>query len=226
MLRRSPRPLLTFFDTCGPASAARVGHTQEDARVGRDVTKQRRFIVSEGLFKNDGSMAPLAELVRLKARYGYRLILDESLSFGALGATGRGLAEHAGVEVAEVDVVLVTMEYGLASVGGLCCGSIEVVDHQRLSGAGYCFSASAPPFVSSAATTALRMLDAEPQLVAALRGNVATLRSFIKVRARARGGALLATARKRHARIPISQAACCFFFSFSFFGGGCSGIAF
>ena len=47
----------------------------------------------------------------------------------------------------------------------------QVVDHQRLSAAGYCYSASAPPFVSAAASAALRMLRAEPVLVSDLRKN-------------------------------------------------------
>lgn len=47
----------------------------------------------------------------------------------------------------------------------------QVVDHQRLSAAGYCYSASAPPFVSAAASCALRILRAEPVLVTALKRN-------------------------------------------------------
>jgi len=56
-------------------------------------------------------------------------------------------------------------------VGGLCLGNLEVVDHQRLSGAGYCFSASAPPFVSAVASAALKVLQAEPKLLVSLRQN-------------------------------------------------------
>ena len=41
----------------------------------------------------------------------------------------------------------------------------EIVDHQRLSGAGYCFSASAPPFLSAAAIAALTKLEQKPQLL-------------------------------------------------------------
>ena len=37
-------------------------------------------------------------------------------------------------------MLTVAMDTALASVGGLCVGTREVVDHQRLSGAGYCFS--------------------------------------------------------------------------------------
>lgn len=143
----------------------------EDVRSGRDVTKQRRFLVSEGLFKKDGSLAPLKQLVHLKNRFGFRLILDECLSFGVIGKTGRGLTEHCNLPVTEVDMIIVSLEHGLSSIGGLCLGNIEVVDHQRLSGAGYCFSAAAPPFVSSVALASLNILQSEPDLLVKLERN-------------------------------------------------------
>jgi serine palmitoyltransferase len=143
----------------------------EDKKTGRDVTLQRRFIVSEGLFKVDGTIAPLKSLVDLKNRFGYRLILDECLSFGVLGKTGRGLTEHFDLPVTEVEMIILSLEHGFASIGGLCLGNIEVVDHQRLSGAGYCFSAAAPPFVSTVALKSLNILKAEPKLITQLEKN-------------------------------------------------------
>lgn len=53
----------------------------------------RRFICSEGIFQNDGTLANLKRLCELKRKYKYRLILDESYSFGVVGNTGRGLTE-------------------------------------------------------------------------------------------------------------------------------------
>ncbi|CAN0404949.1 unnamed protein product, partial [Hapterophycus canaliculatus] len=55
----------------------------------------------------------------------------------------------------------------------------KVVDHQRLSGAGYCYSAAAPPFTSAAASAALRMLRAEPGLVSSLRTNAEFLHKAV-----------------------------------------------
>ena len=51
---------------------------------------QRRFVIVEGLYRNTGDLCPLPEIVALKERYCYRLVLDESLSFGTMGGTGRG----------------------------------------------------------------------------------------------------------------------------------------
>jgi 7-keto-8-aminopelargonate synthetase-like enzyme len=50
------------------------------------------------------------------------------------------------------------MGCALASVGGFCVGHHEVCDHQRLCGQGYCFSASLPPYLATAAHEALAVL--------------------------------------------------------------------
>ena len=67
------------------------------------------------------------------------------------------------------------MCHALASSGGFCAGAEPVVDHQRLSGAGYCYSASMPALLAVAAQEALRKLAAEPARIAALRRHRATL---------------------------------------------------
>ena len=110
--------------------------------------------------------------MRLRNQFKFRLIVDESVSVGTLGATGRGLTEHLGLKVSQVDIICASMSNAIASVGGFCVGSKAIVKHQRLSGAGYCFSASLPPFVSQGSTTALQVIDEEPQRLARLRTNV------------------------------------------------------
>ncbi|CAM9844233.1 unnamed protein product, partial [Hapterophycus canaliculatus] len=82
---------------------------QEDKRLKRNVLDQRRFIVVEGLYRNYGDLCPLPRLLELKEKYCYRLILNEALSFGVLGATGRGLMEMYGVDVSEVEIVALSM---------------------------------------------------------------------------------------------------------------------
>lgn len=57
------------------------------------------------------------------------------------------------------------MEGALASVGGFCCGTSFIVEHQRLSGIGYCFSASLPPLLAVAALTSLSQLKSDPSRV-------------------------------------------------------------
>ncbi len=66
-------------------------------------------------------------------------------------------------------------------MGGFCAGEREIVDHQRLSGLGYCFSASLPPLLATAALGALRTLqgaDAKERL-AALANNARLARQLL-----------------------------------------------
>lgn len=66
----------------------------------------------------------------------------------------------------------IALENSLGSIGGVTVGNEDVVDHQRLSGAGYCYSASAPPFTACAAVASLRLLKDQPELVQRLQSNI------------------------------------------------------
>ncbi len=56
--------------------------------------------------------------------------MDEAISFGVLGKTGRGITEHFGVPIDEIDLITVSLEHSLASIGGMCVGKAYVIDHQ------------------------------------------------------------------------------------------------
>lgn len=153
--------LITFrHNDMGHLTEILTSIAADDKRKRFDTRQQRRFIITEGLFRLVGDLCPLNEIIKLKEQFCYRLILDESTSFGVVGKTGRGVTEYFGVNITDVEIITIAVDTALASVGGLCVGSHEIVDHQRLSGAGYCFSASSPPFLAVAALTALKRLDA------------------------------------------------------------------
>jgi len=133
---------------------------QTDKKLKRKSNKQRRFIIVEGLYRNTGKIVPLDQLVKLKHEYNCRLILDESHSFGTLGKTGKGVMElYSSRPMYDVEITTMALENAIGSIGGITVGSEEVVDHQRLSGSGYCFSASSPPFTASAAIQSLKQLQ-------------------------------------------------------------------
>ena len=179
------KDIVVIDDAC--ANAVRAGCTLSRARIVtfkhndvhdlektlNEITKKekklkkplnRRFIAVEGIYHNTGEIAPLKEIVRIKNKHKFRLIVDESLSIGVLGATGRGAVEHCGVAPEDVDIIAGSLGHSVASIGGFCAGAREMVDHQRLSGLGYCFSASLPPFLASTSMAALDMMTQESVL--------------------------------------------------------------
>jgi serine palmitoyltransferase len=140
----------------------------EDKKNPKKAKVTRRFLVIEGVYMNSGDICPLPQLVELKHKYKVRIFMDESVSFGTFGKTGKGVTEHFGVPIEEVDLIAGSLENAIASVGGFCCGKAFVIDHQRLSGLGYCFSASAPPMLAQAAITALEVLEDNPDMLVKL----------------------------------------------------------
>lgn len=123
----------------------------------------RRFIVSEGLSANFGDIAPLPKLIELKKKYKYRLVLDESQSIGVIGTRGAGLTDLFDIPATQVDMIVGSMANALCSSGGFCAGSEEIVDHQRLSGLAYCFSASIPAMLAVAASEAIHIIKNHPE---------------------------------------------------------------
>ena len=83
-------------------------------------------------------------------------------------------------QVDEVDIIMVSMENALASVGGFCTGRASIIGHQRLSSLGYCFSASLPPLHAVAAMTAIDIIGSSPTLHTKLVSNVQQFRQLME----------------------------------------------
>ncbi|KAJ8602637.1 hypothetical protein CTAYLR_004101 [Chrysophaeum taylorii] len=163
------RAQVVVFRDADELERTMISIERDDFAKKRTPGSQRRFVVCEAISRDFGTVAPLSRIVDLKNKFGYRLILDESLTFATTGATGRGIKEELGLPSDAVEITTIDLGPALGSVGGICVGTKEVIDHQRLSGAGYCFSAAAPPFVSAAAMAAL---DIVPERLPRLRENV------------------------------------------------------
>lgn len=62
-------------------------------------------------------MAPLPAIIKLKKKHCFRLILDESISIGTVGSTGRGVTEFFNIPVNDVDVICGNLENAFAAYG-------------------------------------------------------------------------------------------------------------
>ncbi|TDG41287.1 hypothetical protein AWZ03_012284 [Drosophila navojoa] len=90
------RSTIVFFKHNDVQDLERSLQQQEkrDQQNPKKAQKTRRFLVVEGIYMNTGKLCPLPELVELRKKYKLRLFLDETVSFGTLGKTGRGITEH------------------------------------------------------------------------------------------------------------------------------------
>ncbi|KAA1121099.1 serine palmitoyltransferase component [Puccinia graminis f. sp. tritici] len=152
----------------------------EEIKYRRKLT--RKFIITEALFESDGQICDLPAIIKLKEKFKFRLILDETWSIGSLGKTGRGLTEYFGVPPKSVDILVGSLATSFNSGGGFCAGSNEVVSHQRINSAALVFSAALPPLLATAASESIKILS-EGDGVARferLRKNTRLLREVLK----------------------------------------------
>lgn len=129
------------------------------------------MILVEGLYSMDGDFPDLPRLIQIKKRFGAWLMVDEAHSLGVLGETGRGVAEHFGVDPRGVDIWMGTLSKTLGSCGGYICGKQDLVNLLKHHSPGYVYSVGLPPPGAAAALAALETLKAQPERVSKLRAN-------------------------------------------------------
>ncbi|MGJ0451893.1 MAG: aminotransferase class I/II-fold pyridoxal phosphate-dependent enzyme [Methylocystis sp.] len=135
------------------------------------------LIVVEGVYSMDGDTADLPRLLAIKEKFQVWLLVDEAHSLGVLGATGRGLAEHQGVDPTRIDLIVGTMSKTLASCGGYVCGKKQVIDWFRYTLPGFVYSVGLSPVILAAARTALRLMQEETWRIAKLADNAELFRT-------------------------------------------------
>lgn len=121
-----------------------------------------KLIVSDGVFSMEGDLADVRSIVALKKKYGARVMIDEAHGLGVMGAHGRGLCEHLGVEE-DVDLVMGTFSKSFASLGGVIAGPREVIEWIKHKSRAMVFAASMTPASVAAALKALEIIEQEPE---------------------------------------------------------------
>ena len=121
-----------------------------------------KLVVVDGVYSMEGDIAPLPAISRVCKQYGARLMVDDAHGIGVLGKTGRGTAEHFGLEN-EVDILMGTYSKSLASIGGFVAADADVVHYIKHTSRPLIFSASPPPASVASVIAALDIIDHEPE---------------------------------------------------------------
>jgi 8-amino-7-oxononanoate synthase len=139
-------------------------------RVLREHEYKDKLIVVDGVFSMEGDIANLPDIIALAKKYGARVMVDDAHGIGVLGRTGRGTAEHFGLED-DVDLIMGTYSKSLASIGGFIAGSADVIHFIKHTARPLIFSASPPPASVASVRAALDIIENEPERRKALWRN-------------------------------------------------------
>jgi glycine C-acetyltransferase len=94
------------------------------------VNKTRKkgvLVLTEGVYGMTGDLAKLDQICELKDKYEARLFVDDAHGCGVMGPSGKGTAEHFGVQD-QVDIYLSTFAKAFTAIGGFSAAKKEVVD--------------------------------------------------------------------------------------------------
>ena len=118
-----------------------------------------KLIATDGVFSMDGIVANLKEICDLADEYDALVMVDDSHSSGFMGATGRGTAEHCGVQ-GRVDVITGTFGKALGGAsGGFTSGRREIINLLRQRSRPYLFSNTLAPAVAHATTKVFDVIE-------------------------------------------------------------------
>jgi 8-amino-7-oxononanoate synthase len=138
-------------------------------------TSGKRLVIVEGVYSMDGDIAALPEMVEVARKHGARIMIDEAHSGFVYGPTGRGVAEHFGLDH-EMDIHVGTFSKALGGMGGYVAGSKSLINYLMGFARSRVFSCALSPVVTAGVLKALHVAEREPELRTRLWDNVAHLR--------------------------------------------------
>mmetsp|Transcript_5656 Transcript_5656/g.8594 ORF Transcript_5656/g.8594 Transcript_5656/m.8594 type:complete len:502 (-) Transcript_5656:16-1521(-) len=116
------------------------------------------LVMVEGIYSMEGAICRLKEIVAVCKKYKAYVYVDEAHSIGALGATGRGVAEHCGVNPDDIDIMMGTFSKSFGGMGGYIASSSRIIDSIRAQSNGILYHNSLSPIVCEQVLTALRII--------------------------------------------------------------------
>lgn len=128
------------------------------------------LVIIDGVYSQDGDLAPLKEIIALCKKYGAKLMVDDAHGTGVIGKTGRGLIETCDAWD-DVDLITGTFSKTFAHVGGYVVASEEMVNYLKYQSRQHLFSASSTPAAMSI-IKAIELIDEEPLWMSILRDNI------------------------------------------------------
>ena len=139
------------------------------------------LVITEGVFGMAGDQGKLKEIVALKDKFQFRLLVDDAHGFGTLGATGAGAGEAQGVQD-DIDLYFSTFAKSMASIGAFVAGDRAIIDYIRYNIRSQIFAKSLPMPITIGNLKRLELLRNLPEMREKLWHNALKLQAGLKER--------------------------------------------
>jgi glycine C-acetyltransferase len=137
------------------------------------------LFITEGVFGMRGQQGKLTEIVAMKQKYNFRLLVDDAHGFGTLGKTGAGAGEEQGCQD-DIDVYFSTFAKSMASIGAFLAADKDIIDYLKYNLRSQMFAKALPMIQTKGALKRLQLLRDNPGLKDKLWVNVDALQSGLR----------------------------------------------
>ena len=175
----------SIYDGCMLSGARTIRFRHNDLKHLEQILHEKRnefnraLVVVESIYSMDGDRCPLADLVSLKKRYSFLLMVDEAHATGLYGENGSGIIEEDNVSDG-VDIAMGTFGKALGSYGAYAAASRDIIDFLVNRAGTFIYSTALPPAVIGANLAALYLVKTEPQLRLDLHQKVAFFKKQLR----------------------------------------------
>lgn len=139
------------------------------------------LLITEGVFGMRGQQGKLKEIVALKQKYNFRLLVDDAHGFGTLGKTGAGAGEEQGVQQ-DIDVYFSTFAKSMANIGAFVAADKDIIDYLKYNLRSQMFAKALPMIQTIGSLKRLELLRNHPELKDKLWENVNALQNGLRKR--------------------------------------------
>lgn len=174
----------SIVDGCNLSGAEFRSYAHNDARsLRRELQRaagRRTLVVTDAVFSMDGDLVDLPAVASACEEFDASLMVDEAHSIGVLGANGKGVAEHYGLDPSVIQVSMGTLSKTIPSAGGYVSGDNDLIFALKNAARGWMFSAAVTPSQTAAADAAFEVITAAPELPGKLRRHTEMYRSILR----------------------------------------------
>ncbi len=125
------------------------------------------LLITEGVFGMSGAQGKLKELIAMKTKFNFRILVDDAHGFGTMGKTGAGTHEEQNC-IDGVDVYFGTFAKSMAGIGAFVASTDEITNFLRYNMRSQTFAKALPMPMVIGLLKRLELLKAHPELKAKL----------------------------------------------------------
>lgn len=123
-----------------------------------ETSKQKKWLITDSLFSMDGDFANIPEIIALKERYAFALMVDEAHAGGVFGPRGEGLAAHVGQQEM-IDLHMGTFSKAFGLYGAYVTGKKKWIDYLIHACRSFIYTTALPPLIIAGISQALPLIQ-------------------------------------------------------------------